>query len=136
MISHETVYHYGEAPNGVSFGRYTNSQGNVHFVLQSAVTLGLSYIGWIDELAIFNRPLADLRHAFLLDDYPIEGKVSGEFHLYGKYQTPYGFGRLQIDEGAGYSTFIFTSALDSWAAKLVILIATGNVNDSLDQRRC
>jgi amino acid transporter len=29
-----------------------------------------------------------------------------------------------IDEGAGYSTFIFTSALDSWAAKLVILIAT------------
>ena len=29
-----------------------------------------------------------------------------------------------IDDGAGYSTFIFTSALDSWAAKLVILIAT------------
>src|SRR5213079_3011819 len=29
-----------------------------------------------------------------------------------------------IDDGAGYSTFIFTSALDPWAAKLVILIAT------------
>jgi amino acid transporter len=29
-----------------------------------------------------------------------------------------------INDGAGYSTFIFTSALDSWAAKLVILIAT------------
>ncbi len=29
-----------------------------------------------------------------------------------------------IDKGAGYSTFIFTSALDPWAAKLVILIAT------------
>ena len=29
-----------------------------------------------------------------------------------------------IDDGAGYSTFIFTSALDSWAAKLVIMIAT------------
>jgi amino acid transporter len=29
-----------------------------------------------------------------------------------------------INEGAGYVTFIFTSALDSWAAKLVILIAT------------
>ena len=28
-----------------------------------------------------------------------------------------------IDNGAGYSTFIFTSALDPWAAKLVILIA-------------
>ena len=29
-----------------------------------------------------------------------------------------------IDAGLGYSTFIFTSALDPWAAKLVILIAT------------
>jgi amino acid transporter len=29
-----------------------------------------------------------------------------------------------IDGGAGYSTFIFTSALDPWAAKLVILIAS------------
>ena len=29
-----------------------------------------------------------------------------------------------INDGAGYSTFIFTTALDSWAAKLVILIAT------------
>jgi amino acid transporter len=29
-----------------------------------------------------------------------------------------------INAGAGYSTFIFTTALDSWAAKLVILIAT------------
>jgi amino acid transporter len=29
-----------------------------------------------------------------------------------------------INGGAGYSTFIFTSALDSWAAKMVILIAT------------
>jgi amino acid transporter len=29
-----------------------------------------------------------------------------------------------VDDAAGYSTAIFTSALDSWAAKLVILIAT------------
>jgi amino acid transporter len=29
-----------------------------------------------------------------------------------------------INGGAGYSTYIFTSALDSWAAKMVILIAT------------
>lgn len=48
------------------------------------------------------RPLADLRHAFLLDDYPIDGKASGEFHLYGKYETPFGFGRLQIDDGVAY----------------------------------
>lgn len=33
-------YDFPAAPNGVSFGRYTNSQGEVSFVLQSAVTLG------------------------------------------------------------------------------------------------
>ncbi|HEX5219577.1 MAG TPA: lamin tail domain-containing protein [Verrucomicrobiae bacterium] len=33
-------YEFGEAPNGVSFGRYTNSQGDVQFVLQRAITLG------------------------------------------------------------------------------------------------
>ncbi len=29
------------------------------------------------------RPLPDLRHAFQLDEYPMEGLVSGDFHLYG-----------------------------------------------------
>ncbi|HLP77811.1 MAG TPA: lamin tail domain-containing protein, partial [Candidatus Paceibacterota bacterium] len=33
-------YEFGEAPNGVSFGRYVNSQTNVFFTLQSTVTLG------------------------------------------------------------------------------------------------
>jgi len=33
-------YDFPAAPNGVSFGRYTNSQANVFFTLQSAVTLG------------------------------------------------------------------------------------------------
>ena len=54
------------------------------------------------RVRIRGRPLADLRHAFLLDDYPIDGLASGEFHLYGLYETPYGFGRLQIDEGVAY----------------------------------
>jgi hypothetical protein len=31
---------FGAAANGVSFGRYTNSQTNVHFVAQSSITLG------------------------------------------------------------------------------------------------
>ena len=38
------------------------------------------------------RPLADLRHAFELDDWPLEGFVSGEYHVYGNYETPFGFG--------------------------------------------
>ncbi len=35
-------YSFSAAPNGVSFGRYTNSQGDVDFILQSAITLGAS----------------------------------------------------------------------------------------------
>jgi hypothetical protein len=38
-------YSFGAAANGVSFGRYTDSQTNVHFVAQSAVTLGAANAG-------------------------------------------------------------------------------------------
>lgn len=48
------------------------------------------------------RPMADLRHAFELDDWPIEGFVSGEYILTGNYETPHGSGTLIIDEGAAY----------------------------------
>ncbi len=33
-------FDFGPAPNGVSFGRYVDSQGNDHYVLQTANTLG------------------------------------------------------------------------------------------------
>jgi hypothetical protein len=49
-----------------------------------------------------NRPLADLRHAFQLDDWPVDGLTSGEFRLYGKYENPFGVGKLQIDRGKAY----------------------------------
>ena len=48
------------------------------------------------------RPLADLRHAFELDDYPVDGLTSGEFHVYGKYEGPNGVGRLVIEQGTAY----------------------------------
>jgi hypothetical protein len=54
------------------------------------------------RVRIRNRALADLRHAFQLFDYPIDGRVSGEFHLYGRYEAPFGFGRMQIDDGVAY----------------------------------
>ncbi|HYV32370.1 MAG TPA: lamin tail domain-containing protein, partial [Candidatus Binatia bacterium] len=38
-------YAFGAAENGVSFGRYTNSVGAVHFVAQSANTLGSANAG-------------------------------------------------------------------------------------------
>ena len=54
------------------------------------------------RVRIVNRPLADLRHAFQLDDYPVEGRLSGEYHLYGGYQTPHGFGTMTITGGVAY----------------------------------
>lgn len=48
------------------------------------------------------RPLKDLRTAFELYDYPVDGLTSGEYHLQGIYTGPNGFGRLQIDEGVAY----------------------------------
>jgi hypothetical protein len=54
------------------------------------------------RVKITRWPLVDLRHAFELDDYPVEGTVSGEYQLYGKYRTPFGFGRLNIEKGTAY----------------------------------
>jgi hypothetical protein len=45
------------------------------------------------RIRLNRRPLADLRHAFQLDDYPMEGLVSGDFHLYGAYEGPFGSAR-------------------------------------------
>jgi hypothetical protein len=54
------------------------------------------------RVRITNRSLTDLRHAFRLDDYPVNGLLSGEYHLYGKYQTPFGFGTMTILNGVAY----------------------------------
>ena len=45
---------------------------------------------------------ADFKHAFDIDDYNVEGILSGEYHLYGPYRGPYGFGTLAIDHGIAY----------------------------------
>jgi hypothetical protein len=54
------------------------------------------------RVRIVGRPLEDLRHAFQLDDYPVDGVLSGEYHLYGHYETPFGFGRMTILDGVAY----------------------------------
>jgi hypothetical protein len=54
-------------------------------------------------ITMSRRPMADLRHAFVLDDYPVDGLTSGEFHIYGDYQGPNGVGHLVIENGKAYS---------------------------------
>ena len=47
-------------------------------------------------------PLSDLRHAFDLDDYELDGSFSSEFHVFGSYLTPYGFGQTTLESGVAY----------------------------------
>ncbi|MEO6214237.1 MAG: translocation/assembly module TamB domain-containing protein [Vicinamibacterales bacterium] len=57
--------------------------------------------------------MPDLRHAFVLDDWPVEGRVSGEYRIYGNYETPYGFGRVAVTDGVAYG-----EAFDRFAGPL------------------
>jgi translocation and assembly module TamB len=54
------------------------------------------------RIRIEQRPISDLRHAFGLDDYNLDGIFSGEFHVFGDYQRPLGFGALTITDGVAY----------------------------------
>lgn len=54
------------------------------------------------RIAIEKRPVTDLLEAFDLQEYPIEGELSGDFHLYGPYTRPFGYGQVTIDKGTAY----------------------------------
>jgi hypothetical protein len=51
---------------------------------------------------VSRRDLTGLRHAFQIDEYPVSGLLSGEFHLTGAYQRPMGFGGMTIDNLVAY----------------------------------
>jgi hypothetical protein len=59
-----------------------------------------------DEIdAVFRvtrRDLAGVRHAFGIDEYPLDGALSGEFHLAGEYERPIGFGTMLVEKGTAY----------------------------------
>jgi hypothetical protein len=54
------------------------------------------------RVRLSRRPMADLRHAFEMDDWPVDGRVSGEYVLTGKYENPFGSGTLIVEEGVAY----------------------------------
>ncbi len=47
-------------------------------------------------------PLTDFRAAFELHDYPVFGALGGEIRLNGRYEEPFGFGRITLDRGLAY----------------------------------
>ena len=49
-----------------------------------------------------DRPMRDLRHAFQLDDWPLDGLTSGEFHLREQYTHPFGRGTLVVTRASAW----------------------------------
>ncbi len=57
----------------------------------------------LDALVSIQRwPIREMRHALLMDDWPVDGAVSTELHLWGGYDRPDGFGNLRFDNGVGW----------------------------------
>ena len=54
------------------------------------------------RIRIDGRPIADLKHAFGLDEYDLDGTFHGEFHVFGEYERPLGFGSMTISDGVAY----------------------------------
>jgi hypothetical protein len=80
-------------------------------------------------IKVDNWDLVDFRHAFVLDRYPYDGNVFGEFHLYGEYLAPHGFGRLSVAP-----LIVFGETLTSASAALRF-VGPGVWLDSLDIRK-
>ena len=62
------------------------------------------------RIRIEGRPVDDLLDAFDLEDYPVSGALSGEFHVYGPYTRPFGFGRMTIANGRAYGEQFSTAS--------------------------
>ena len=77
------------------------------------------------RIRVTDRPVADLRHAFGIDDYDVDGLFSGEFHIFGNYRTPFGFGQMSVTNGVAYG-----ESFDS-ATAAVRLEGTGVRLDSI-----
>jgi len=54
------------------------------------------------QFRVTRRDLESLRHAFQIDEYPLSGRMSGEFRLKGEQRRPMGVGSMRIDEGVAY----------------------------------
>jgi hypothetical protein len=54
------------------------------------------------RVRVTRRDIDSLRHALGIDDYPVSGQLTGDFHLTGAYERPVGFGGLTVDDGLAY----------------------------------
>lgn len=108
----DTLWGSGSARIVVENGYVTVADGAVRLDDAEIRAEGLFSLGYprrdggeeIDaRFRVTRRDLDGLRHAFEIDDYPVSGRLTGEFHLTGKYEAPVGFGAMTIEEGVAYA---------------------------------
>ncbi len=54
------------------------------------------------RVRVTEMPVSDFREAFDLQDYDVDGMLTGDFHVYGDYEGPHGFGSMTIARGVAY----------------------------------
>lgn len=91
---------YAEVENGIVLDGDSRIDASGKFSLGYPRADGGEQID--SRIRVSKRPVVDLRHAFELDDYDFNGTLSGEFHVYGDYQGPLGFGRVLVESGISY----------------------------------
>lgn len=65
------------------------------------------------HVRLTNWPMVDLRHAFGLDDWPVDGIVGmADLTLSGKYRQMFGDGQLRIDKGMAWGERFETATAD------------------------
>jgi hypothetical protein len=107
----DTLWGSGTARIVVENGYLTVTDGVVRHVGSEIQAAGLFSLGYprrdegqeIDaRFRVARRDVDSLRHAFGIDDYPLSGELTGEFHLTGKYEEPFGFGSMTIAKGIAW----------------------------------
>ena len=63
-------------------------------------------------IRVTRRPVADLKHAFGIEDYDLDGTLSGEFRVTGQYERPFGRGMMTMTEGVAYGERFDTATAD------------------------
>jgi len=87
-------------------GRFENGRGGV-IRTTGRYSLGYPRKDKGEEInstvSVEQWPLADLRHAFGLDDWPVDGRLAlAELTLRGGYETLQGDGRMRLEEGVAW----------------------------------
>ena len=63
------------------------------------------------RVVVHDWPLADIRHAFNLNDWPIEARVGlADLTLRGEYGGPFGAGTLRLDDGRAWGESFDTTS--------------------------